>query len=185
MHLVIKNMVCDRCKMAVSAILSQHNINPKIITLGYVELYEELNLEQMQAIETSLKAIGFEIIRERKEQVVNNVKGIIITLLSGNGNLQEVQLSKLISNNLKQDYKSISTLFSQVEGITIEKYYIKQRIEKVKELISYNILSLSEIAFLLGFSSVAHLSAQFKQVVGVTPSSYKVTLGLREGLDKI
>ena len=178
-------MVCDRCIMAVDNIFSHHNIIVDCIGLGYVETKQDITEDQLNELEKSLNEIGFEIIRERKEQIVNDVKMIIVELLNSEVELKNIQLSKVVSDKIKQDYKGISTLFSQSEGITIERYFIRQRIERVKELISYDLLSLSEIAFKLGFSSVAHLSSQFKQVMGLTPTQYKSTIEHREALDKI
>ena len=185
MNIIIKNMVCDRCKMAVKEIFTSHGITPCCIELGYVETKDEIDSTKLDELEIALKSIGFEIIRDKKEQLANEVKLEIIKLLNDGDDLENLQLSEYIGEHLHQDYKNISTIFSQVEGKTIEKYFIQQRIEKVKELIVYNELSLSEIAFKLGFSSVAHLSNQFKQITGMTPSVYKTTIGHREGLDKI
>ena len=171
--------------MALKVIFLKHGFSPCCIELGYLETKDEVDSKKLDELEIALEAIGFEIIRDKKEQLANDVKLELIKLLSLCENLENFQLSEYISEHLHQDYKNISTLFSQVEGKTIEKYFIQQRIEKVKELIIYNELSLSEIAFKLGFSSVAHLSNQFKQITGMTPSVYKTTIGHREGLDKI
>ena len=173
-------MVCDRCIMAVNDIFSRHNISICCTGLGYVETKEDVTEEQILELERSLNKIGFEIIRERKEQTINEVKMIIVELLNSEAELQNIQLSKNVSNKIQHDYKSISTLFSQSEGITIEKYFIRQRVERVKELITYDLLSLSEIAFKLRFSRVAHLSNQFKQVTGLTPTKYKSTIATEQ-----
>lgn len=170
-------MVCDRCIMAVKEILAQQEITPSRIGLGYVEVSEEVTKQQLYQVETALRAIGLEVIRERNEELVNQIMLRINELLSSDIDLQGIQLSKELVTLLNRDYKSISTLFAETEGITIEKFFIRQRIEKAKEFITYNQLSLSQIADKLGFSSVAHLSAQFKQLTGMTPTAFKTTIG--------
>lgn len=170
-------MVCDRCVMAVKEILAANGITPCCMGLGYVEVQGELSKEQFNAVEKSLREIGLEIIHHKNDEMINRIKLRINELLNSEIDLHGIQLSKELAVLLNKDYKSISALFAELEGITIEKHFIRQRIQKVKELITYNQLSLSEIADKLGFSSVAHLSAQFKQVTGMTPSAFKATVG--------
>ncbi len=178
-------MVCDRCIMAVKSIFISHGITPCCIGLGYVEVKGQLDPAQLDKLEESLHEIGLDIIHDKKDQIVNKIKTHIVETFNKTNEPNGIQLSKEITNLINKDYKSISSLFTEKEGVTIEKYFINQRIEKVKELLTYDLLSLSQIADQLGFSSVAHLSAQFKQVTKMTPSAYKRSIGHRESLDNI
>ncbi|OAQ42289.1 AraC family transcriptional regulator [Pedobacter psychrophilus] len=173
MKIYIKNMVCSRCKMVVKTILQEHQLHPVLINLGEVEIEEDLNDYELSKLDTSLKKIGFELIDDKKSRIINKIKTIIISQVFHSNEANSVNLSKHISDQLNYDYNHLSNIFSELEGISIEKYFINQRIESVKELILYDELSLSEIAFQLGYSSVSHLSNQFKKVTGLTPSFYK------------
>ena len=166
-------MVCSRCKMVVKTILDEHQIITIQLNLGEVEIKEDLNEEILYELNISLKKMGFELIDDKKSRIVNKIKTIIISQVFHSNEANSVNLSKHISDQLNYDYNHLSTIFSELEGISIEKYFINQRIERVKELILYDELSLSEIAFQLGYSSVSHLSNQFKKVTGLTPSFYK------------
>ena len=173
MKIYIKNMVCSRCKMVVNSILQKHNITPFHIDLGEVEIEGDLSEEKLTELDTSLKKMGFELIDDKKSRMVNKIKTIIISQVFHSNEANSVNLSKHISDQLNYDYNHLSNIFSMSEGFSIEKYFINQRIERVKELILYDELSLSEIAYQLGYSSVSHLSNQFKKVTGLTPSFYK------------
>ncbi|MET4081795.1 AraC-like DNA-binding protein [Pedobacter sp. UYP30] len=173
MKLHIKHMVCSRCTMAVKTILDEHQITPITLELGEVETEENLDEQQLLALNVSLKKIGFELIDDRKSRIIEKIKTIIINQIHHSETLVQTTLSKLISDHLNADYNHLSNIFSEAEGITIEKYFINQRVEKAKELIVYDELSLSQIAYQLGYSNVAHLSNQFKKVTGLTPSFYK------------
>ncbi|MBU0695156.1 MAG: AraC family transcriptional regulator [Bacteroidetes bacterium] len=173
MKIYIKNMVCSRCKMVVETILNEHQIIPVLTNLGEVEIEEDLTEEKLFALNSSLKKMGFELIDDKKSRIVNKIKTIIISQVFHSNEANSVNLSKHISDQLNYDYNHLSTIFSELEGISIEKYFINQRIERVKELILYDELSLSEIAYQLGYSSVSHLSNQFKKITGLTPSFYK------------
>lgn len=173
MKLHIKHMVCSRCKMAVSTILEKHHIKPITLELGEVEIEENLDEPQLAALDASLRKVGFELIDDRKSKTIEKIKTTIISQIHHSENQAPTTLSKLISDNLNADYNHLSNLFSEAEGITIEKYFINQRIEKAKELIVYDEFSLSQISYKLGYSNVAHLSNQFKKVTGLTPSFYK------------
>lgn len=166
-------MVCSRCKMAVKAELEKAGLHPVTVELGEIEIKEEPTPEILQELNNSLKNIGFEIIDDRKSRMIEKIKNVIIELIHHSDENISVNLSEYISQKLHYDYSYLSNLFSEVEGITIEKYFIGQRIEKVKELLKYDELTLSEIAFRLGYSSVAYLSNQFKKQTGLTPSFYK------------
>ena len=159
--------------MVVETILNEHQIIPIVTNLGEVEIEGDLTEEKLFALNTSLKKMGFELIDDKKSRIVNKIKTIIISQVFHSNEANSVNLSKHISDQLNYDYNHLSTIFSELEGISIEKYFINQRIERVKELILYDELSLSEIAYQLGYSSVSHLSNQFKKITGLTPSFYK------------
>ena len=148
-------------------------INPTSVELGEVVKEHIPSASQMIQLNTALKAFGFEIIDDRKIQTIEKIKNLIVTLVHYSNNEISTNLSTFISSQLLQDYNYLSNLFSEVEGTTIEKYFIAQKIERVKELLVYNEMTLSEIADQLGYSSVAYLSNQFKKVTGLTPSHFK------------
>ena len=173
MKLYIKNMVCSRCKMVVKNQFEYIGLQPISVELGEVEIEQTPSASQMTQLNTTLKALGFEIIDDRKVQTIEKIKNLIVTLVHHSNNEISTNLSTFISSQLLQDYNYLSNLFSEVEGTTIEKYFIAQKIERVKELLVYNEMTLSEIADQLGYSSVAYLSNQFKKVTGLTPSHFK------------
>ncbi len=166
-------MVCSRCKMAVKAQLESSGLHPLSVNLGEVEIEEDLSKDQLSKLDTSLKLFGFELIDNKKSKTIEKIKNAIVTLVHHSDHTLKTNLSQFITSQIHQDYNYVSNLFSEVEGTTIEKYFIAQRIERVKELIVYDELRLSEIADQLGYSSVAYLSNQFKKVTGFTPSYYK------------
>lgn len=179
-------MVCNRCKMVVKDELVKLGLHPKSVELGQIEISKEINSQQKNQLNTVLQSFGFELIDDRKSQLIEKIKSYIVELVHYSEDQLSVKFSAYISKKLNHDYSYLSTLFSEVEGITIEKYLINQRIEKVKEMITYDQLSLSEIAYQLGYSSVAHLSSQFKKVTGLTPSHFKqVGENKRKPLDKV
>lgn len=173
MKLYIKNMVCSRCRMAVRTVFENLDITPVNIDLGEVELKEEPSTEQLAQLNRQLEELGFEIIDDRKSKVIEQIKNAIITLVHHTEEAPKMNLSDILTEKLNYDYTYLSNLFSEVEGLTIEKYLIAQRVEKVKELLRYDQLTLSQIADQLGYSSVAYLSNQFKKQTGLSPSFYK------------
>ncbi|MBC7722375.1 MAG: helix-turn-helix transcriptional regulator [Pedobacter sp.] len=173
MKLYIKNMVCSRCKMVVKAQLENKGLRPISVNLGEVEIEEPLTKEQLQQLDTALKQLGFEIIDDHKSQIIEKIKNAIVTLVHHSNENIKTNLSQYITSQIHHDYSYLSNLFSEVEGTTIEKYFIAQRIERAKELLVYNQLTLSEIADELGYSSVAYLSNQFKKITGFTPTYFK------------
>lgn len=182
----IKNMVCNRCIMVVQSELDKLGVVVKNISLGRVVLEKKLTSSEKKQLKEILEPLGFEVIDNKKSRMIEQIKNSIITLVHHQDADTKVNLSNLLSQELHHDYNYLSGLFSEVEGTTIEKYYIAQKIEKVKELLVYDELSLSEIAFRLNYSSVAHLSSQFKKVTGLTPSHFKkVGLEKRKPLDKV
>ncbi|MES2485815.1 MAG: AraC family transcriptional regulator [Bacteroidota bacterium] len=173
MRLYIKNMVCHRCILAVKNIFNDLKINYLLVTLGEVEIAGDLPAETLAKVDTSLQNLGFERIEDRKSRIIEKVKTEIVYLVHHSEEVLNTNLSNWLSSKLHYDYTYLSNLFSEVEGTTIEKYYIAQRIEKVKELLVYDELTLSQIADKLGYSSAAYLSGQFKKVTGLTPTFYK------------
>lgn len=159
--------------MAVADVFEKLGLAPETITLGEVELEEEPTAAVRQQLEKALNVLGFEILDDRRSQLIEKVKNAIVKWIHHSEDTPEHNLSALLSQELHYDYKYLSQLFSEVEGITIEKYAIAQKIEKVKELLLYDELSLSEIAYRLGYSSVAYLSNQFKKQTGLTPTFFK------------
>ena len=183
----VKNMVCARCIRTVTGIFQQAGAEIKNVKLGAVETNNELDPGQLNTIRKNLISEGFELLDDQKMKLIEQIKNEIINLVHY-GELDEltVNLSTLLSQKLHKDYNYLSNLFSSVENTTIEQYFILQKIEKVKELLVYGEQSLSEIAFKLGYSSVAHLSNQFKKLTGFTPSQFKqLETNNRRSLDSI
>lgn len=184
--LFIKNMVCNRCIMAVENELDKLRLKVEAIKLGEVTLEKVLSEEEKTKLEKALIALGFEIIDDKKSKIIERIKNLIIEVVHRQNNAIKTNLSDVLSDKLHQDYNYLSNLFSEVEGQTIEKYFIAQKIEKVKELLVYDELTLSEIAFRLNYSSAAYLSNQFKKVTGLTPSHFKkVREKKRKPLDEV
>ena len=183
----IKNMVCNRCIRVITEDLEKLGIAIESIELGKVVISGDVSEEELRQIEKALLSSGFELINDRQHQIIDQVKTIIIEYIHHDKFKPEhINLSDFLEQQVSVNYFSLSKLFSSVEGITIEKYAILQKIERVKELLVYNELSLGEIAFDLGYSSVAHLSGQFKQVTGLTPTAFKkMTRSRRKPLDQI
>lgn len=172
-------MVCGRCKMVVKDELIKFGLHPKNIELGEVEIEEELNSNRKNQLDIILQSFGFELIDDKKSRLIEKIKNNIVDLVHYSEDQLHTKFSEYISNKLHHDYSYLSNLFSEIEGTTIEKYFIAQKMEKVKELLKYDELSLSEIADKLGYSSVSYLSNQFKKQTGLTPTFYK-TLGQRK-----
>lgn len=186
----IKNMVCNRCIMVVKQELERQGLHPKKVSLGEVMIEEnELNDDQQNNLDAALIDLGFERIDDRKARLIESVKNKVIQMIHHSDKLDlKFNWSNVLSEELHYEYNYLSNLFSGVEGITLEQYIIRQKIEKVKEQLFYDELSLSEIADRLGYSSVAHLSAQFKKVTGFTPSEMKKSRDIdqnRKPLDSI
>jgi AraC-like DNA-binding protein len=186
MKLYIKNMVCNRCIMVVQAELEKLGHQPSRVTLGEVILEQDLSDHQKKQIDERLQSLGFSIIDDRRSQLIERIKNLIIELVHQQNSHLKTNLSELLISHLHHDYTYMTNLFTEVEGTTIEKYFIAQKIEKVKELLVYGELTLSEIAFQLNYSSVAHLSSQFKKVTGLTPSHFKkIREEKRKPLDEV
>ena len=184
--LYIKNMVCNRCIMVVKQALEKLNLEPTRVSLGEVELALTPTEDQLHKLNDHLNEFGFELLDDSKKRVIEKIRNIIIKNVHYNEEDKKEKFSEILSKALHKDYSYLSNLFSEVEGITIEKYIINQKIEKVKELLVYDELSLSEISYKLGYSSVAHLSSQFKKTTGLTPSFFKqLHQKNRQSLDKV
>lgn len=183
----IKNMVCPRCIETVEEVLTQRGFKVQSIKLGEAEVDKTPTSEQMKDLSVVLRKRGFELLIDKKRQIVDHVKSEIIKLVHHRENeILNVNLSSHLAGLIGADYSSISTLFSSSEGITIEKYTILQKVEKVKELLSYGELTASEIAYKMGYSSAAHLSSQFKKETGMTPGQFKnLKEKERKSLDQI
>lgn len=185
-NIYIKNMVCDRCIMVVTDILKKLGLNPVHVVLGRAELSAPLTDAQRTELKDMLTSYGFELIEDSRTRTVEQIKQLIIELIHGNGNQLQTNLSQYLSDACHHDYSALSKLFSEVQGTTIEKYFIAQKIERAKELLEYDELNLNEIALALNYSSAAHLSAQFKTYTGLTPRQYKQQkVGSRIPLNKI
>ena len=173
MDIYLKNMVCNRCVMVVSEIFQRNNIPNPQIQLGKVTTEHSVPDEKLGQIERQLNDAGFEIINDAKSRLIEQIKKIAIDFVYGHPAELKINFSDYLSEKLHLEYSHISSLFSSVEGTTIEKYLINLKIERVKELLVYDEKNLSEIADEMGYSSVAHLSGQFKKVTGLTPSYFK------------
>jgi len=175
LSLFIKNMVCNRCIYIVGQIFKQSGLEPQSVKLGEVQLPAPPTAEQTGTLEQKLHEFGFELLTDQKRRIIEKIKTLVIEHIQQDDHLKEKGplFSTILAEALHKDYSSLSKLFSEAEGITIEKYVIEQKIEKVKEWLAYGESSLSEMADRLGYSSVAHLSAQFKKATGVTPSAFR------------
>ncbi|HRW70286.1 AraC family transcriptional regulator [Lentimicrobium sp.] len=171
--LYIKNMVCPRCIMSVKSILQDLSIPFNNIALGQLEMAEEMTKAQRTLLEERLQAVGFELLEPGKSALISKIKTVIIEQIHYSNEPVAVNFSKLISDKLHHEYAYLSRLFSSIEGITIEKYIARQKIEKVKELLFYDQISLSQISLEMNYSSVSYLSAQFKKETGMTPTQFK------------
>lgn len=166
-------MVCSRCIMVVKSEFEKLGLPAIAVELGEVELEYNITDSQKDILLSNLQNLGFDLIDDKKTKTVERIKNLIVDLVHHKNNDLKINLSEYLSENLNQDYNSLSNLFSEVENTTIEKYFISQKIEKVKELLVYDEHSLSEIADILNYSNVAHLSNQFKKITGFTPTSFK------------
>jgi AraC-like DNA-binding protein len=173
MKLYIKNMVCNRCKTIVKSQLDKLGVYYFSVELGEVTIGKKLTALQHKKLSTSLKRFGFELISLQKNEIIEKLKRTIVDLQNCSDEELNTSYSDFISLNVNDSFISLNTLFSEIQGITIEKYIIKQKIELVKELLEHNILNLTEIAVKMHYSSVAQLSSQFKSMTGLTPLHFK------------
>ena len=184
--LFIKNMVCRRCVLTVEGILDKLQITDSKVSLGEVEIQKKLSDEQLKSFQQELNKVGFDLIDKRINKIVEEIKIAVLEYISLGMDAENIKLSSFITKKIPNDYSYLSDLFSSIEGRTIEQFFISQRIEKVKELLVYDQLSLTEISYQTGFSSVHHLSSQFKKVTGLTPSHFKkIAAEKRKSIDKV
>lgn len=166
-------MVCIRCKMVVKDTLKMLGLHYITVELGEADIVEDITPAQHSEIKTALLKSGLELMDNKKSVLIEKIKNVIIELVHYTDEPITMNFSEYLSQKLNHDYTYLANLFSEVQGVTIEKYHIAHKIERVKELLVYNELNLTEISYLMHYSSVAHLSAQFKKVTGLTPSHFK------------
>ncbi len=174
-------MVCIRCQMVVKSELEKLGLQFIDVKIGEANIIGELSLEQIKQLDTALRKSGLLVMDDKKSILVEKIKAAIIELVHYTDEQIKVNLSDYLSDKLHHNYTYMANLFSQVKGITIEKFYLIHKIEKVKELLIYDELSISEIAYKMHYSSVAHLSNQFKNITGLTPSHFKMMKNKRRG----
>jgi AraC-like DNA-binding protein len=179
MRLYIKYMVSLRCKMIVKEELEKLGLHAMVIDLGMVEIPEEITEAQREQLRENLKHSGLELLEDKKGIIIERIKSVINEMIHYSDEVPRVNYSDYISEKLGYDYTYLSNIFSEVKGITIQQFIIMHKIERVKELLLYDELSLTEISYKLHYSSVAHLSNQFKKVTGLSPSYYKQLKHLR------
>ncbi|WP_417885105.1 helix-turn-helix domain-containing protein [Zunongwangia sp.] len=182
----IKYMVSSRCKLIVKQTLKSLNLHSILVELGKIEIIESINAFQQEELKKALKKFGLELLEDKKIIIIEKIKNLIINMIHYKDELPEENYSDFISKNLNYDYTYLSNMFSEVKGITIQHYIILHKIERVKELLLYKELNLTEIAYRLHYSSVAHLSNQFKKTTGISPSFYmKLKLKRTQNLEDI
>ena len=190
MILYIKYMVSLRCKMMVKEELKKIGLHHVHVDLGVVEIIEDISTEKFELLKNNLAKSGLELLDDQRSILIEKIKDVIIEMVHYSDELPKTNYSDYISEKLNHDYTYLSNIFSEVKGITIQKFIINHKIERVKELLLYDELNLTEIAYLLNYSSVAHLSGQFKKVTGLSPSYFKQLKKkrkskLRENLENI
>ncbi|RYZ55528.1 MAG: AraC family transcriptional regulator [Sphingobacteriales bacterium] len=173
MKLMIKNMVCFRCIMSVESLAKEQGLQVAAVRLGELDLADAPGKEQLARFETALQKAGFELLDDQKKQLIDRLKTLLLQLVQSGSVEEHFSLSKYLSGAVHKEYSGLSRLFSEVESMTLEQYFILQKIEKVKEWLMYGEFTLSEIAWKLGYSSTQHLSNQFKKITGMTPTIFK------------
>lgn len=173
MKLYIKYMVSLRCKMMVKEELRKLGLHYVVVDLGMVEILEDITQDQHDQLKANLLKSGLELLDDKKSILIEKIKNVIVEMVHYNDEIPKVNYSDYISQTLHYDYTYLSNVFSDVKGITIQQFIIINKIERVKELLLYDELSLTEIAYKLHYSSVGHLSNQFKKITGLSPSYFK------------
>lgn len=173
MKLYIKYMVSLRCKMVVKEELKNLGLHYVIVDLGVAEILEEITQMQIDQLKVNLLKSGLELMDDKKSILIEKIKNVVIEMIHYSDELPSVNYSDYISEKLQYDYTYLSNLFSEVKGVTLQQFIIMHKIEKVKELLLYDELNLTEISYKLNYSSVAHLSSQFKKMTGLSPTFYK------------
>ena len=183
--LYIKNMVCDRCRMAVEQIFRRNDLAFDHIELGKVYLHEMPTADQLTHLRHDLEQVGFELIDDQRSVLVEQIRTAVLDYVGDRALMEKWKLSAYLSDRLAKSYTLLSSAFSAARGMTIERFFILQKVERAKELLIYDELTMSEITFRLNYSSPAHLSGQFKQITGMSPSDFKRLGGKRHPLDRI
>ncbi|MES2794562.1 MAG: helix-turn-helix domain-containing protein, partial [Bacteroidota bacterium] len=173
MKLYIKYMVSARCKMIVKEELKKLGLHFIVVDLGVVEIMEELSIDQRRLLKIALFNDGLELMDDKKAMLIEKIKNVIIEMVHHAEEMPKINFSHFLVEKLNYDYTYLANLFSEVQGTTIEQFIISHKVERIKELIIYDELNITEIAFKMNYSSVAHLSSQFKKVTGLTPSHFK------------
>lgn len=166
-------MVSNQCKLAVKAELKKLGLHYIVVDLGEIEIMEEISADQRQHLKIALLDAGFELMDDRRAVLIERIINVIIEMVHHTSEMIKINFSDFLSKKLNHDYTYLSNMFSEVKGITIQQFIIIHKVERIKELIMYDELSLTEISYLLNYSSVAHLSNQFKKVTGLSPSHFK------------
>ncbi|WP_310559235.1 helix-turn-helix transcriptional regulator [Flavobacterium sp.] len=166
-------MVSNRCKMAVKEELKKLGLHYILVDLGEVDIMEIISMEKRTLLKANLLAVGLELMDDKKAMLIEKIKTVIIEMVHHSDEIIKVNFSDYLSEKMNHDYTYLSNLFSEVQGTTIEQYIISHKVERIKELVIYGELNITEIAWKMGYSSVAHLSSQFKKVTGLTPSHFK------------
>jgi AraC-like DNA-binding protein len=174
LKLFVKYMISNRCKLAVKEELKKLGLHFVVVDLGEVEIMEDMTPEQYQQLQVGLISAGLELMDDKRAVLIEKIINVITEMTHHSEALPKVNYSDYISEKLNYDYTYLSNLFSEVKGITIQQFIIVHKIEKVKELLLYDELNLTEISYRMHYSSVAHLSNQFKKITGITPSNYKL-----------
>lgn len=173
LKLYIKYMVSQRCKLVVKEELKKLGLHFILVDLGEIEIMEELNPAQLLAFKEALLVSGLEVMDDKKAVLIEKIKGVIIEMVHHSDELIKTNFSTYLHEKLNHDYTYMANLFSEVQGVTIEQFIIWHKVERIKELIIYDELNITEIAYKMNYSSVAHLSNQFKKVTGLSPSHFK------------
>ena len=173
MKIYVKYMVSLRCKMAVKEELKKLGLHFIVVDLGEIEIMEELSDLQREELKTALHDSGLELMDDKRAVLIERIRNVIIEMIHYTDEMPKVKYSEYISEKLNYDYTYLSNLFSEVKGVTIQQFIIMHKIEKAKELLLYDEINLTEISYRLQYSSVAHLSNQFKKITGLTPSEFK------------
>jgi AraC-like DNA-binding protein len=173
MKLFIKYMVSNRCKIVVKEILRELDLHFVLVDLGEVEIMENISAEQRELLKSNLLECGLDLMDDKKSILIEKIKTIIIQLIHHSEEDIKINFSEYLSEKLHHNYNYIANLFSEVQGVTIEHFIINHKVEKIKELMIYGELTITEIAYKMNYSSVAHLSTQFKKVTGLSPSHFK------------
>ncbi len=182
----IKNMVCPRCVMVVESLLRREGLTPVEVVLGMASVEEEIDAPRREHLRRELEACGFELLDDKRLQLADEIRTAVIERVHYSDGEPEVNLSDYLRERFHRDYSALSKLFSEVNGLSIEKYYLYQKIERAKELLTYGQMTVGEIADLLHYSSVAHFSTQFRNITGMSPTVFR-RLGHRplRGLDQV